>query len=95
MLKPEQWPLRADLQVERKAGDLKEEGSLGEVNREGCRLCIKDLLQGQSCPSATRDSSISQALQRERERGCKERKEMQRKRPGVGQAERHREEEAV
>ena len=34
----------------------------------GCRLCsffIKDLLQGQPCLSAARDSSISQALRRE------------------------------
>lgn len=70
VLNPEQWLLMVDLQIERKAGDWKEEGSPGEANRGSCCLCsffIKDLLQGQLCLSATRDSSISQARQGERE----------------------------
>lgn len=72
MLNPEQWPLMGDLQVkDRRAQAGGRRGPQGKQAGEcegGCRLCsffIKDLLQGQPCLSAARDSSISQALRRE------------------------------
>lgn len=58
-------------------GDLQTRGERGARGRRGVQggeqgllhsYFIKDLLQGQPCPSTTRDSLISQALQKERER---------------------------
>ena len=72
MLNPEQWPLMADLQAkDRRVQAGGRRGVQGKQAGEwegGCCLYsffIKDLLQGQPCPSAARDSSISQALRRE------------------------------